>query len=270
MTRLGHLLTFLSAVLTGCAVEAAGLSLRILRRSDRDVTVGNEAFSVTVERSGRLSALQSGGTPYVSFVALYTGLRDHDTDKSIRAVQGESGGGIGPLPESMSAEQRGERYVIAVHRTASRKEILDGAPLYELRQTVEVAPKGVVSLHYKFSWLCFCPIGSATVYVGLASETFTGLPYWADHTGHCERGEFAEGGDYSRLPGLRGPLRNLRVDTPTGPFCMWIDTDSKVTGTRWGTAYYSIGVGAGLSGFAYPGIESQAQFTIQMPLPRAE
>ncbi len=267
MTRILPALVALFSV--ACTAPAAEQPLRILQSTDQAVTIGTDAFSVTVHSSGRMDALQAGGVKYVSFIALYTSPSSFQTGKGVRAVQGETGEdrGIGPLPDSITAEKRGDRYFIAINRTAARKEICDGQPLYELHQTVEIAPNGVLRARYEFNWLRFCRIGRPTIYVALATETFADLTFWADYTTRCQHGAFSEGGDYAPFTKLKGPLRAMRVDCPAGPFDLWIDAGSSVTSTRWGERYNSIGLYVPkASGMMYPGVTSVVQFTIKVPL----
>ncbi len=136
MTRTSAALVALLTV--ACVAVAQPPPLRILESSDAAVTIGSEAFSVTVESTGRLANLQAGGTKSVSFVAMYSSPASFETGKGVRAVQGERGEarGIGPIPETIAAEKRGERYLVDIKRTAARKEICGGAPLYDLHQTV--------------------------------------------------------------------------------------------------------------------------------------
>ncbi len=267
MTRILPALVALFSV--ACTAPAAEQPLRILQSTDQAVTIGTDAFSVTVHSSGRMDALQAGGVKYVSFIALYTSPSSFQTGKGVRAVQGETGEdrGIGPLPDSITAEKRGDRYFIAINRTAARKEICDGQPLYELHQTVEIAPNGVLRARYEFNWLRFCRIGRPTIYVALATETFADLTFWADYTTRCQHGAFSEGEDYAPFTKLKGPLRTMRVDCPAGPFDLWIDAGSSVTSTRWGERYNSIGLYVPkASGMMYPGVTSVVQFTIKVPL----
>ena len=265
MTRMSAVVLAVLCVASGAVAQPP--PLRILESSETAVTIGSDAFSVKVESTGRLANLQAGGTEYVSFVAMYSSPASFETGKGVRAVQGESGEarGIGPVPETITAEQRGERYLVDIKRTAARQEILAGAPLYDLHQTVEIAPNGVVSLRYQFDWRRFFNPGSPTVYVALTAGTFGGLTYWADHSANCIRGEFAEGKDYTRYEGLKGSMRSMRAETPAGPFDLWIDTPNGVTSTRWGEQYCAIGLQV-LRRLVYPGTKSNVEFTIRVPL----
>jgi len=254
-----------------CTVRASELGLRILQSTDRAVTIGTQAFSVTVHSSGRIDALQAGGINYVAFIALYTSLSSFDTDNTVRAVQGEGGRGIGPLPDAVSAEKRGDRYFIAIKRTAARQEICGGRPLYHLDETVEVAPNGVLRVRYEFAWLRFFAIGKPAVYVALTGDTFRDLTFWADYTTHCQRGTFGGGNGYATFEQLRGPLRALRVDCPSGPFDIWIYTDGSVTSARWGEQYSSLGLHVPkATGTVYSGVASVVEFVIKVPLPGTE
>ena len=265
-------MTRMSAVMLAvlCVVPVAAEQpppLRILEGSSTAVTIGNDAFSVKVDSTGRLSNLQAGGIEYVSFVAMYSSPTSFETGKGVRAVQGETGEarGIGPIPEKIAAEQRGERYVVNIKRTAERQEICGGAPLYDLHQTVEVAPNGTVNLRYEFAWRRFFDPGSPTIYVALAGPTFTGLSYWADHSDNCIKGEFTEGANYTKYEGLSGSMRSMRAETPAGPFNLRIDTSNGIVSTRWGEQYCAIGLQV-LRGLVYPGISSKVEFTIRVPV----
>ncbi len=268
MTRILSALVALVSV--ACTARAAELDLRMLKSSDQAVTIGSEAFAVTVHSSGRIGSLQAGGTEYVSFIALYSSPSDFRTGKSVRAVQGEVGEerGIGPLPDTILAEKRGDRYFVAINRTAAREEICGGEPLYELHQTIEIAPNGVLRARYEFKWLRFCRVGSPTIYVALAGETFRDLTFWADYTTHCQHGAFSEGKEYAPFEELKGAVRTVQVDCPAGPFDLWIDAGSSVSSVRWGERYSSIGLRVPKTGKTmYAGVTSVVEFTIKVPLP---
>jgi len=260
----------MSAVLAllcmGGSISAAYPPLKVMQASDQAVTVGSEAFSVEVGSTGRVQKLQAGGVEYVSFIALYTGPTSFETGKSIRAVQGEGPGrDLGPAPSSITAERRGERYFIPIRHVAAREEICGGDPLYELLQTVEIAPSGALNLRYEVTYLRFFQMGRPIIYVALAAKTFAGLTYWADYSGRCEHGVFTEDKEHTKFEGLDGPLRSMQVDCPAGPFTMWLDTDTRVTSTRWGDAYDSIGL-AVVGGQVYAGVRDVVQYTIKVPL----
>ncbi len=258
-------------LVVSCTVRAAELDLRVLQSTDRAVTIGTDDFSVTVQSSGRIDTLQAGGINYVAFIALYTSLSSFDTDETVRAVQGAGSGDIGPVPDAISAEKRGERYFIAIKRTAAREEICGGQPLYHLDETVEIGPNGVLKVRYEFTWLRFFATGKPAIYVALTGETFRDLSYWAEFPTDCQRGTFGEGNGYASFEQLRGPLRALRVDCPAGPFDVWAYRAGQVTGTRWGEEYSSIGLHIPKArGTVYRGVVSVVEFVIKVPLPGTE
>lgn len=200
-------------------VRADVLPLRVLKQTDTELTIGNAVFSVVVKNSGRLRSIQARGTEYVSFVALYTNPTASHTDKTIRVIQGETGEGrgIGPTPDRIVAQRRGDHYFIALDQTASRPDLCGGAPLYDLHQEIEVAPNGVVRVRYQFDWRRFFRLNRATIYLGLTGSTFANLPFWADYTTHCNHGFFSVLKQYETFEGLSGHLRALVVGLSIRP-----------------------------------------------------
>lgn len=256
------------ALVLACASVHAASPLRLVHRTPTKAIVGNEGFSVEVHSSGRLEKLKGGDTVYVSFIALYTYPVSLTTGKAVRAVQGESSGrGIGPIPETMFIEKRGERYFISITRTAMRKEIRSGDPLYDLHQRIEIAPNGAVAIDYEFTWRSFHRVGSPTIYVALDADVFDGASFCSDYTTHCEQGRFTPGSQYSSFPGLKGQLRTLRTQTKTGTFDLWVNSKTHVNAVRWGK-HHSIGLKVTPDRFVDSGTRAGVQFTIRIPLQR--
>ncbi len=250
---------------------AQGEPVRVLERTEHAVTLGTDAFSATVDRTGKLSAIKVGGREYVWMIALYTTPVTFDTGKGLRAVQGETGkGGIGPAPELPEPEQRGECCVVTISRDCSRQEIDGGDPLYHLTQTIEVHPEGYVHLRYEFDWLRFFVMNNADLNVVLNAEQFTGRAFWADYGSYVRRGIFTEGKDYSRMEGIKGAVRTLEVDCEAGPFDLWVDRGGSVSAARWGgTKYYPVSLrvpNAGHHTEVYPGTRSVLELSIKLPM----
>ncbi len=249
-------------------------ALQILERTQDAVTIGNETFSVTVENSGRLENLQAGGTTYVSFIALYPYIYSPELGHDVRAVQGEQPpSGLGPLPESIDIELRGDRYLVRIMRTVARDEVYEGAPLCEMAETIDIRPNGYVQLRYEFNWLRYFVPNSLCVALALRPDTFRESPFWADYTTHRVRGQFTDDKNYTRIEGLRGNLRTLQVDSPEGPFDLWIDECSSVQSSRWGEGrYYAVLLTVPKTGRDQPmyrGITSTLSFSIKLPIGQA-
>lgn len=244
--------------------------VRVLERAEHSMTLGNDTFSVTVDRTGKLGAISAGDREYVWMIALYTTPVSFETGEGIRAVQGETArGGIGPAPELPEPELRGGYCVLTISRDCSREEIRAGEPLYHLTETIQVHPEGYLSLRYDFQWLRFLVMHSAGLNVVLNGEQFTGRTFWADYGAHVQQGIFTPGKDYSRHEGLRGALRTLKVACDRGPFHLWVDRGEQVSGSRWSEGkYYPISLtvpGTGYRGEIYPGMRSILEFSIKLP-----
>lgn len=260
-----------ASLLVTCLASAQPQPVHVLERTEHFVTLGNDAFSVKVERTGKISDITANGRQYVWLLTLYTTPVTFDTGKGLRAVQGEtSPGGIGPVPELPEPELRGDCYVLTISRDCSREEIYGGQPLYHLTQTIEVHPEGYLHLRYEFDWLRFFVMSSATLNVVLNAEQFTGRTFWADYGGYVSQGSFTEGADYSRHEGLRGALRTLEVACDAGPFHLWVERGEQVSGSRWGsTKYYPVGLAvpkAGRRAEIYPGTHSVLELSIKLPV----
>jgi len=243
--------------------------VRVLERTEHSVRLGNDAFSATVDRTGKLSAIGAGGHEHIWLLTLYTTPVTFDTGKGIRAVQGETSvGGIGPAPELAEPELRGECCVLTISRDCARQEIHGGAPLYHLTQTIEVHPEGYLHLRYEFDWLRFFVMSSASLNVVLNAQEFTGRTFWADYGSHVHRGALTEGKDYSRMEGMRGGVRTLEVACDAGPFHLWVDRGGDVSGSRWSnTKYYPIALrvpGTARHAEMYPGMRTVLELGIKL------
>ncbi|MGC9317428.1 MAG: hypothetical protein ACP5KN_05260, partial [Armatimonadota bacterium] len=109
----------------------------MLDESPDSVALGTDAFSVRVDHTGRLGPLTVGETEHIWLIALYTTPISFETGEDVRAVQGEtSRGGLGPPPERVHADLRGESATVVISRNCLREEILGGQPLYHLTQII--------------------------------------------------------------------------------------------------------------------------------------
>ncbi|HCU37953.1 MAG TPA: hypothetical protein DGT21_21725 [Armatimonadetes bacterium] len=245
--------------------------LELLKRTETLVTVGSERISLTVADTGRITALKAGAAEYIPFISLYSSPRASETAEALRAVQGETGEGrgLGGNPSPIAVEQRGERLLIHTDVTTARPEFADGQDLYRLRECVDVAPNGTVSLTYRFDWLRLLLIDHPYVAIALAADVFADAPFVADYTGERRSGTFSAGEAYTRLDALQGAVRTIHCTLPAGVLDIWFDEASNVGSSRWGQ-YYVLTPnvpGTTYRGWVYPGTSSTLRFTIKLPTP---
>ncbi len=245
--------------------------LEVLKRTDTLVTVGSERISLTVADTGRITALKAGATEYIPFISIYSSPRSSETAEALRAVQGETGEarGLGGTPLPMVVDQRGERLLIHTDVTTARPEIANGQDLYRLREWVDVAPNGAVTVTYLFDWLRLLLIDHPYVAIAVAADVFADAPFVADYTGERRSGTFSAGEAYTRLDALQGAVRTIHCTLPAGVLGIWFDEASNVGSSRWGQ-YYVLTPnvpGTTYRGWVYPGTSSTLRFTIKLPTP---
>lgn len=258
-------------LLTSIAAADVYPPLQVLKRTETLVTVGSERISLTVADTGRITALKASATEYIPFISLYSSPRASETSETLRAVQGESGEGrgLGGTPSPIVVDQRGERLLIHTDVTTSRSEIADGQDLYRLREWVDVAPNGAVSITYRFDWLRLLLIDRPYVAIALAADVFADSPFVADYTRETQSGTFASGEAYTKLDALQGGIRTVHSMLPGGALGIWFDEASEVGSSRWGQ-YYVLTPnvpGTTYRGWVYPGTSSTLRFTIKLPTP---
>lgn len=262
----------LALMLLAPAVFAAPYPpLQVLKRTETLVTVGSERISLTVADTGRITALKAGATEYIPFISLYSSPRASETAEALRAVQGESGEGrgLGGTPSPIVVDQRGERLLIHTDVTTARPEIADGHNLYRLREWIDVAPNGAVSITYRFDWLRLLLIDRPYVAIALAADVFADTPFVADYTRETRSGTFASGEAYTKLDALQGAIRTIHCMLPGGAVDIWFDEASAVGSSRWGQHYVLTPnvPGTTYRGWVYPGTSSTLRFTIKLPTP---
>lgn len=258
-------------LLTSIAAADVYPPLQVIKRTETAATVGNERISLNVDHTGRITALKAGATEYIPFISIYSSPRASETAEALRAVQGESGEGrgLGGTPSPMVIEPRGERLLVHTDVTTARQEIANGQDLYRLRECVDVAPNGAVTVTYLFDWLRLLLIDHPYVAIALAADVFADMPFVADYTGEQRSGTFSAGDAYTRLDALQGAVRTIHCMLPGGVLDIWFDEASNVGSSRWGQ-YYVLTPnvpGTTYRGWVYPGTSSTLRFTIKLPTP---
>lgn len=261
------------AALLLASVAAADVypPLEVLKRTETLVTVGSERISLTVADTGRITALKAGATEYIPFISLYSSPRASETAEALRAVQGETGEarGLGGTPSPIVVDQRGERLLIHTDVTTARSEIANGQALYRLREWIDVAPNGALSITYLYEWLRLLLIDRPYVAIALAADVFVDTSFVADYTGERRSGTFSPGDAYTRLDALQGAIRTVHCLLPGGALDIWFDEASSVGSSQWGQ-YYVLTPnvpGTTYRGWMYPGTSSTLRFTIKLPTP---
>lgn len=259
--------------LSVAASSAASGQVRVLEDGGTYVVVGTDDFSLRIDRSGAIGPIMVGDTEWSWLIRLYTTPISFETGKPIRAVQGESGRGLGPLPDTVQAQQRGECVSVVIVRQAAREEIRGGAALYQLTETVTVHPGGLINLRYEFDWRRFLRMHRADLVIALRAAPLDGCPWWADFTSHVLHGTISADPDIHSLAGIKGDMRTFTVDCGEGDLQLWINEGDDVTVQRWNPKDYAFFLHVPHTGYLaelYPGVRSVLDVDIVLPLSRED
>lgn len=131
--------------------------VRLLKGDERNGVWGTDEYSVRIGALGNLNQLTVGGQEIASVIALYTSPVPLEAAEGagVRTVQGEGVGDRGLTcqpPEMTGSEQDGRRR-FEFHHLVANKQVKDGAPLCDVKQTVELTPTGEIELVYDCEWL---------------------------------------------------------------------------------------------------------------------
>lgn len=230
-----------AACLLGVAAIAGAQTdrVRVLEDGGSYAVVGTDAFSLRVDRSGAIGEVMVGETEYCWLIRLYTTLLATDTGEPVRAVQGEGARGIGPVPDTVNPELRGDTCSIIIRREAARAEVFDGAPLYHLTQTITVHPTGYLNLRYEFDWSRTFRLGGASLVIALRAAPLAGCQWWADFTGRVLRGRISDLPDTNSLEGIKGALRVFTVDCGDADLGLWVNDSGRASVQRWNQQDYA-------------------------------
>jgi len=255
-----------------CALSSAasGEPVRVLEDGGSFAVVGTDEFSLRIDSSGAIGQVMVGETEWSWLIRLYTTPISFETGEGIRAVQGEGARGLGPVPETIRPELRGDTCSIVIEREAAREEILGGAPMYHLTQTVTVHPTGRIGLRYEFEWLRFLQMRSAQVIIALRAAPLDGCAWWADFTSNVLHGTISAEPDAKSLDEVKGALRSFTVDCGDADLSLWIADSGRVTAQRWNPQDYAFFVRVPHTGYGtevYPGVRSVVDLDLLLPIP---
>ena len=262
------------AVLSGAVVHAQTDVVRILESDANAAVLGTDAFSLRVDRTGAISQVMVDETELCWLIRLYTSPVVPETGERLRAVQGEvSRGGIGPAPETIVPEIRGENGSIFIRRTCSREEIDGAAPLYELAQAVTVHPSGLINLHYEFDWLHVLDMPSANLIIALRAAPLDGCLWNADLTTQTMGGIIDAAPEATSIALRNTTLRTFTARCPDGDLDLWLNASGPVSARRWNQDDYAFFVTVphtGHEGPIYPGVRSVIDVDLKLPVPRED
>ncbi len=268
-----------SAVIVIVALSAAVVlaqtdAVRILESGATSAVLGTDAFTLRIDRTGAIGQVMVGETEQCWLIRLYTGPVVPETGESVRAVQGEtSRGGLGPAPESIAPEIRGENGSVFIRRVCSREEIDGGAPLYELTQAITVHPSGLINLRYEFDWLHVVDMPSANLIIALRAEPLDGCPWTADLTTQTVGGIIDAAPEATSIALRNTTLRTFTARCSGGDLDLWVNESGPVSARRWNTQDYAFFLTvphAGHAGPIYPGVRSVLDVDLKLPVPRED
>lgn len=249
-------------------------AVRILDSDTGSAVLGTDDFSLRIDRTGAIGDVMVGGTEYCWLIRLYTRPIVPETGEGIRAVQGEtSRGGLGPPPESIAPEIRGENASVVIRRTCSREEIAGGAPIYDLTQTVTVHPSGLVNLRYEFNWLRLVQMHSASLVIALRADPLDACAWFADFTSHTAGGVIDAAPEAKSIPVRNQSLRTFTAQCPDADLHLWVNRGDSVSVQRWNPQDYAFFVAVphvSRTFPIYPGIRSTLDVDFKLPVPRED
>jgi hypothetical protein len=227
-------LTMICAVLAAACLPAQDEAVRVLSRNGQAVTIGTARFRATIEPTGTIRNVCAGETQLVSFIALYTSPTSPETGQTVRGCQAETPG-LGDRPPQMDLSFAGGAAQVVITRVCSHPQVLGNAPLWRLRETVRLSPRGELDLRYACSFDRLMRWGGFSLATGLTMEAVRGKPLQAFLPGLTVPGEVPGGlPDREHTRGLMG----ARVGSGAGPLEMWFGGTSRVDMQDW-TQYLS-------------------------------
>jgi len=245
-------------------------AVRILESDAGWAVLGTDEFSLRIDRTGAVGKVMVGETEQCWLIRLYTRPIVPETGEGLRAVQGEvSNGGLGPPPETLEPEIRGETASVVIRRTCAREEIAGGAPLYDLTQTVTVHPSGLINLRYEFDWLRLFHLHSASLVIALRAEPLDGCPWYADFTSSAIGGVIDATPGAKSIPIRNRPMRTFTAQCPTGDLHLWVNRGEDVGVQRWSAEDYAFFLSVPNVSRAYPiypGVRSVLDVDLKLPV----
>jgi len=264
----------LAFALAATVADAKAEGVRVLEDGDGSAVVGTDEFSLRIDRTGAIGRVMVGDTEQIWLIGLYTSPVSFETGETIRAVQGEtSRGGLGPPPEKLEAQPRGDACTAVISRDCVREEIADGEPLYHLTQTVTVHPTGHIHLRYEFDWLRFFQMRHASLVIAARAAPLHGCPWWADFTSHLLHGTISADPGADSLADVKGDLRTFLAQCPGGELHLWFNDAGQVGVQRWNPDDYAFFIRVPKMGYrteAYSGARSVIDVDIKLPLGRED
>ncbi len=267
-------LAVLIATLIATGACAQTDTVRVLERDTGWAVLGTDDFSLRVDRTGAIGDVMVGETEYCWLIRLYTRPSIPGEKGTLRAVQGEtSRGGLGPPPETITPEARGENASVVIRRTCARDEVADGAPMYDLTQTITVHTSGLINLRYEFDWLRLLELHSASLVIALRADPLDRCPWFADFTSHTEGGIIDAGPDAHSIAMRRKPLRTFTAECPQAELHLWVNEAGTVSVQRWNPQDYAFFLSVpkvSRTAPVYPGLRSVIDVDLKLPVPRED
>lgn len=244
----------------------AGAQVRELKTDGQGVTLGTDAFSLTVEKTGTLRAVKVGATVLFPFVALYTNPTSTEEDgKPVRCCQAEQPG-LGDRPSQVTTSFAGGTATIIILRDCSHPKLYGNAPIWNLRETVTVQPDGLIRVNYQCRFLRFLPGMSWTAVFAGAMPEFTGRAWQGQIPTMTIQGTIPDSlPKRDETTGLWG----LSLASSRGPVQFTFGQTSRVEVNNWGQY---LEVGAMLPNLPhggqpmYRGVQQEITVSLKLPV----
>ncbi len=266
-----HAIVPVLTLILALSAYARAERVRVLESDAHSAVLGTDDFSLRVGRTGAGGGVTVGETEYCWLIRLYTRPDIPGEDGTVRAVQGEvSRGGLGPPPETVDPQIRGENASVVIRRTCARDQIDAGAPMYDLTQTVTVHPSGLINLRYEFDWLRLVDLHSASLIMALRAAPLDGCRWYADFTSHTESGVIDAAPDARSIAIRNQKMRTFTAQCAAADLHVWINRGSEVSMRRWNPKDYAVFIQVpNVSRHApvYPGVRSVIDVDLKLPVP---
>lgn len=261
-----RLLQLLVATVLVSSLARGAEPVRELTRAGLDLTLGTPRFRLTVRASGAIAAAQVGDTSLISFISFYTNPVSPQTGKAVRCCQVESPG-LGDRPSEVQTDFRDGVATVTIVRDCSHPEVDANAPLWRLRETVEVTPTGQITIRYRGHWLRLSRWSGFSVVTAFTTEAFRGRPLEAYVPGLTLPGvPPKELPDRHLLDGLMG----LQLSSSAGPVRQWLGGMHRADIQDWGQYLSVLATPTVLphsNMTMYRDTEAAFSISLQLPLP---
>lgn len=194
--------------------------VRLLKGTEQDGVWGTDEFQVSINSQGSMRNVAVRGKRLIGqAAALYTSPVPPGERQGVRTVQGEGVGerGLTVTPSQMECRnERGKRVFIFRHLVANKK-VLDGRPLCQVDQRIEITPTGELSVSYDCRWLHSLAWHGFGLLIFFEKEAIAGREFTLLLGERVLTGQLTPGGAIA--PGrIREPFTRLTVWSELGPF----------------------------------------------------